>query len=89
MVDCTFIRDETRTAIKKHRCYLCRRHILPGEKYLRRVLVSYENEIFASPMHIRCVAHTKSWDELDWMFHDVGEFRKDYDNDHTATETAV
>lgn len=68
------IRDEIRTAIIPHVCYLCGYRIQVMEKYLRRVS-TYDDMIFATPMHIACEAHTKDWDECDWDFHHPLDFR--------------
>lgn len=73
------IRDEIRTAIMPHVCYLCEYRIQVMEKYLRRVSTDENDDmIFATPMHIACEAHTKDWDGCDWYFHDPLDFRDSY-----------
>jgi hypothetical protein len=66
------IRDNSRTARKEHRCYLCEEPILVGSPYVARTGVS-DDSIVTFHMHELCNAFTGAeWDEDDWEYHTDG-----------------
>jgi hypothetical protein len=75
MDDWTWLRDETPTARKQYKCFLCQLLIEPGSKHVMRTGV-HDGSVVSSRMHAECEAKTKLWDEYDWMTHDPSDFRR-------------
>lgn len=68
-----YIEDRRPVARKKHRCYLCDRIILAGDRYVKRFGVGEDGpDSFA--MHEACESLTAEWDEDNWLYHDPAEF---------------
>ena len=66
--------DETPTARKPHRCFLCERPIPVGEKHVKRSGFN-EDGPTSFRMHATCEARTHGWDQHCWECHDAIEFR--------------
>ena len=79
-------RDTSRTAHQAHKCWLCRRVIDAGEKYIERNGVN-DREIVVMRMHTACERESHDWDVDDWEHTSEGDLRQ-YMEEKEAVEAA-
>ena len=80
-----YLRDTTRTARKRHQCFLCCRPICVGETYIERAGAS-DGDILTMRMHVPCEKETQEWRFGDWEGFSAGDLLEHMERIEAAAE---